>query len=372
MFDNLSNTKRSLSGIDSMSLKFDKSSDINLKSKTNFLITIALMLLTHSVLVYNWIITRNLYNLIFMVAAIVFATLSIIPMIKEYFTKVRLVSDGEIRDMQFNKLQEELSELRDSKKAMQLKLSQEIDSTNELNAYISKFEQSNLEVAHLIEDLQDQILLLSDSNENNVGLVERINELRAKGVQFVEGMTNKNSAELESDQARDDEEQFHQTFNAFMNEFKDMKDLIFQLKTLSFRVDVQASLLNDSEMTQSSSELEVLSRNLAKFYNNVIGLLVGLEADYRKNQDELGSKLETCISEINDYIETKEDISSDLLDMTEQISTIREISSNKLELINESQSEFFKNSEDELDDLVEENVVISATNASLETSSLVQ
>lgn len=351
-----------------MSLKFEKNSQINLKSKTNYLIIIALALMTHGVLVYNWVITRNLYNLIFMVAAAVFSICAIIPMIKEYYLKIRLVNDSELLKMQLDQVKDELSQIKESKKSIQVKLSQEMDQSSKQQDTISQFEQVNLEISNILEDIGDQMLVLNEGTTSLEEIVDRLNELRLRGVNFIKDL--KSGAKV-SEQTQADDEQFTQTFNKFMGEFQDMKDLIFQLKTLSFRVDVQASLLNDAEMTQSSSELEGLSRNLAKFYNNIIALLAGLEDDYNKNQQELSERVSTCISEINEYLDLEQDIAADLVDIRTGIVAMEEITENKLELVNETYSQVAEFDEGAVE-LICENTVISSTNQASETSSLVQ
>lgn len=353
-----------------MSLTFEKNSKPNLLSKTNYLIICTLTFMTHGVLVYNWLMTRNMYNLIFMVIGGVFAITAIIPMIKEYYTKVRLVNDKKLMELEVERLKSEVKELKDSKKAMQLKLSEEMSLTDEQSDRISHFEQQALQFANIIDDLQAQLVLFKDTHTGVEDIAQQINELRERGLDFIAGLDSG---------TKEDEEQFHATFNNFMNEFKDMKDLIFQLKTLSFRVDVQASLLNDSEMAQSSGELEGLSRNLAKFYNTIIALLANLEGDFDKTKKELQNRLETCAHEITDYTDCQQDLSAELTEYSEQLGVVYDCVQNKLTISNELFEEIPTEMSQELDEevdsfdvFIEENTVISATNPSVSTDAFIQ
>ncbi|WP_419172201.1 hypothetical protein [Halobacteriovorax sp.] len=382
-----------------MSLKFDQKlkeatksasgKNTNPKSKTNYLIICALALLTHGALIYNWFLNRNLLNLIFMASAIAFAILAIIPMIKEYYAKVRIHNDKELLSLELERINEELSELKESKHSLQIKLSQEIEDSNRLKSDIEKMEADDLEVIAASDDINDQLLLVEDTSKSLDSVVNSLIDARRELIDFEKEMSDSLKHKKDNEQTQEqDEIKFHELFDTFMNEFKDMKDLIFHLKTLSFRVDVQASLSNDSELTQSSVELEGLSRNLAKFFNNTIGLLSNLEQEVRSGQQDLTDRLTSCLEQFNLELEAKQDLSSQLMDLKEQLDSVNEISCDKLDLVREILVDSVVIAEDDLDDPnidadSEESSVITDTKAStglvsssqdplVETASLIQ
>ncbi|POB14252.1 hypothetical protein [Halobacteriovorax sp. RT-2-6] len=363
-----------------MSLKFEKNSTKTAKSptsKTNYFIICTLSLMTHGVLIYNWLITRSLYNLIFMVAAIAFAIFAMIPMIKEYYAKVRLFNDSELLRLEVDRLKNDIKDLKDSKKSLQIKLSQEMDIVSGQKEQISEYELMTIELQNTMEDIKDQLLVVNDGHKGMESIVDAVNELREKGLEFIKELPKQKDAQLQAEQG---DVKFKETFEKFMSEFQDMKDIIFQLKTLSFRVDVQASLLNDSEMTQSSSELEGLSRNLAKFFNNVIGLLSNLEETYRGNQDELIEKLSKCRDEMDSFLDSKQDIACEIEEVRGQIEAASEIIATKMDLVEEtigseenSLSDFLDDEDVDADsEIVKENTMISATNAQNLDSQIIQ
>ncbi|MFG1494517.1 hypothetical protein [Halobacteriovorax sp. ZH4_bin.1] len=352
-----------------MSLKIEKNSIKPPKqpksptSKSNYIIICALSLMTHGVLIYNWLITRSLYNLIFMVVAGVLAIVAIIPMIKEYYAKMRLFNDSELFRLEVERLTNEIKELKDSKKSLQIKLSQEMEAVESQKEQISQFELINIELQNTMDDIKDQLLVINDGHKGMGPIVDSVNELRERALEFIKELPKQSDAKIETEEG---DSKFQETFEKFMNEFQDMKDIIFQLKTLSFRVDVQASLLNDSEMTQSSSELEGLSRNLAKFFNNVIGLLSNLEETYRGNQDQLIEKLSMCRDEIDSYLDSKQDIACEIEEVRGQIEAASEIMATKMDLVEETIGR------DDDSELIEENTVISATNHTSQESQIIQ
>lgn len=359
-----------------MSLQFDQklkeasnsASQANPTAKTNYLIICALALLTHGGLIYNWVLNRNLLNLIFMVAAITFSILAIIPMIKEYYAKVRIHNNSELLRLEVERLSEELSELKDSKQTLQVKLSQEIDDVNRLKADIEKMEADDLAVLSASDDLNDQLLLVEDTSKSLDTLVNNLIDARQELVDFEKSITEGLNLSKEKSEDEESEIKFHALFDTFMNEFSDMKDLIFQLKTLSFRVDVQASLSNDSELTQSSSELEGLSRNLAKFFNNTIGLLSNLEEEVRSGQDNLNDKLTSCLDKFNEELEVKQELSSQLLDLKEQLDSVSENACDKLDLVRDTLTESVVVAEGDLDEFMADDSTTDANSDEISES----